>query len=275
MKLKTSLIAAATLAVGVISSQAQVYSQNIVGYINLTITNGSQYNMNTLQLSVGSSNGMNEVFTSFSTNQNNNVVYIWDKTAQSFKGGGYLWYWDQTLNGGVGGGAWYDQAGNGNVVTTYPTLSVGDAFYIQGNDTLHASDTLTITGSIANNSTNVVKFVGGGLYSLNGSPLPYAGGLYNLGFNPPDNTVVYIWDAAHQTFKGGGYFFYSGVNNGSSGGWYDQAGNGNVVTGTGITFTNGGYTFSDIPISVGDGFYINGGNVTGVGSTNWIQTINQ
>lgn len=37
MKTKTLLIAAATLAVGAITSQAQVYSQNIVGYINQTI----------------------------------------------------------------------------------------------------------------------------------------------------------------------------------------------------------------------------------------------
>ena len=34
MKLKSLAIAAATLAVGAITSQAQVYSQNIVGYVN-------------------------------------------------------------------------------------------------------------------------------------------------------------------------------------------------------------------------------------------------
>jgi len=37
MKTKTLLIAAATLAVGVIASQAAVYSANVVGYVNLTI----------------------------------------------------------------------------------------------------------------------------------------------------------------------------------------------------------------------------------------------
>jgi len=41
MKTKTLLIAAAALAVGVISSQAQVYSQNIVGYVNVSVPTGA------------------------------------------------------------------------------------------------------------------------------------------------------------------------------------------------------------------------------------------
>jgi len=41
MKTKTLLIAAAALAVGVISSQAQVYSANIVGYVNVSIGAGA------------------------------------------------------------------------------------------------------------------------------------------------------------------------------------------------------------------------------------------
>ena len=38
---KTLLIAAAALAASVISSQAQVYSQNIVGYANVATPNAS------------------------------------------------------------------------------------------------------------------------------------------------------------------------------------------------------------------------------------------
>jgi hypothetical protein len=44
MKIKTLAIAAATLAVGAITSQAQVYSQNIVGYVNSTAV-ANQYVM--------------------------------------------------------------------------------------------------------------------------------------------------------------------------------------------------------------------------------------
>jgi len=40
MRTKTLLIAAAALVAGVISSEAQVYSQNVVGYVNVTIPAG-------------------------------------------------------------------------------------------------------------------------------------------------------------------------------------------------------------------------------------------
>ena len=40
MRTKTLLIAAAALAVGITSSEAQVYSQNVVGYVNMTVPAG-------------------------------------------------------------------------------------------------------------------------------------------------------------------------------------------------------------------------------------------
>jgi hypothetical protein len=40
MKSKTLLIAAAALVAGVITSEAQVYSANIVGYVNVTLPAG-------------------------------------------------------------------------------------------------------------------------------------------------------------------------------------------------------------------------------------------
>ncbi len=39
---KTLLIAAAALVAGVVSSEAQVYSANIVGYVNVTCPAGAQ-----------------------------------------------------------------------------------------------------------------------------------------------------------------------------------------------------------------------------------------
>jgi len=58
---KTLLIAAATLAASVISSQAGVYSQNIVGYANVT-TLGFKNNMISCPFTIGASNGLNEIF---------------------------------------------------------------------------------------------------------------------------------------------------------------------------------------------------------------------
>ena len=37
MRTKTLLIAAAALAVGILASSAQTYSQNVVGYVNVTL----------------------------------------------------------------------------------------------------------------------------------------------------------------------------------------------------------------------------------------------
>ena len=64
MRTKTLLIAAAALAAVVTSSQAQstVYSQNVVGYVNLSITNNGLL-MAANQLDTGS-NTMDNVFPS-------------------------------------------------------------------------------------------------------------------------------------------------------------------------------------------------------------------
>jgi hypothetical protein len=109
-----------------------------------------------------------------------------------------------------------------------------------------------------------------------GSQLPIGGGLYStLGLDPLDGTVVYIWNPVTQSFKNNGYYFYSGYAGGSSGGWYGNAGaDPSPITGTGITFTNDGYIFSDIPVNVGQGLFILGGTTGGFGSTNWVQTLN-
>jgi len=272
---KTLLIAAAALAASVISSQAQVYSQNIVGYINLTITNNSLYNAFTVQLNVGASNGLNEVFSTFSTNQSGDLVYVWNPATQSFFGNGYLFYWDTSVNP-AGVPEWYDQSGQGSIITTYPKIPAGSGVFVQGSG-VNPSDTLTIVGavSIANGSSATNPFVGGSLYTLGGPQLPIASGLYNSGFNPPDGTLVYIWNTPTQSFKGNGYLYYSGISGGqANGGWYDQSGSGSIITGTGLLFTNGGFTFADLPVNVGDAIYIQSPDPSGVGSTNWVQTLN-
>ena len=70
---KTLLMAAAALAAGVISTQAQVYSQNVVGYYNLNLVAG--YNMVANQFTVGNSNGLNEIFPSI---PDSTFVYQWN-----------------------------------------------------------------------------------------------------------------------------------------------------------------------------------------------------
>lgn len=264
MRIKTLLIAAAALAVGIGSSQAdQTYSANIVGYYNSTVTNNSKYTVVSVQMNCGGSNGLNEVFASFSTNQSGDIVFIWDPTLQQFKSGGYLFYWDPSL-----GAQWYDQGGNGNLVTNFPVIAAGKSCFVLGSG-VNPSDSVTVMGSVSipNGGSNTIPFLGNSLYTLVSSQLPESGGLYNLGLNPPDGTIAFIWSQSAQTFRAGGYAFFSQY------GWYDQGGNGNVITNTGVTFTNAYGVWSDVPVNVGDGVFILGG-APGTGSTNWTQVLN-
>src|SRR5665213_2280842 len=94
MRTKTLLIAAAALAAATISSQAQVYSQNIVGYINTTVPNGAhQFQFIANQLQTVTANGTNKIqdvfgFSALTSDPNgvtNTVLYYWN-------GAGYTLY---------------------------------------------------------------------------------------------------------------------------------------------------------------------------------------
>src|ERR1035441_4086348 len=79
MRTKTLLIAAAALAVGVATSLAQTYSQNVVGYYNLNLLAG--YNMVSVQLAVGVSNGASEIFPNI---PDSTELYTWDNVHATF-----------------------------------------------------------------------------------------------------------------------------------------------------------------------------------------------
>jgi hypothetical protein len=85
MKAKTLLIAAATLAVGAISSQAQVYSQNVVGYINVTLTNGFNFVANQLDLDGSGTNNTIQSVIGTNLPPTTSKVLAWDVPSQTFK----------------------------------------------------------------------------------------------------------------------------------------------------------------------------------------------
>ena len=68
MRTKTLLIAAAALAAGLVSSQAQVYSQNVVGYANVPAPVGNANYLLTVPFVIGQSNGANEIWPLMSDN---------------------------------------------------------------------------------------------------------------------------------------------------------------------------------------------------------------
>src|ERR1035437_9936335 len=94
---KTLLIAAAALAAGVITSQAQVYSLNVVGYANVPQAGGDL--MLSCPFVIGVSNGINEVFGS--SLPSFSQVLIWN-------GVGYdTALYDPTDPNGDGSGPWF------------------------------------------------------------------------------------------------------------------------------------------------------------------------
>jgi len=195
---KTLLIAAAALAAGVISSQAQVYSQNIVGYANRPLVGG--YNLLVTPFSIGSSNGANEVFP---TLPDGSTILTWN-------GSGFnTYFYDTTV--GISPNNWYqaDQI----TPSVQPTLPVGKAFYISPG----ALITNTFAGTVvpASGATNTIPLVGG--YNLVGSGIPVGGAVTNSVFNLPltDGSTVLQWTGSGYTT-----YFYDSTVGISANNWY-------------------------------------------------------
>jgi len=187
MRTKTLLIVAGALAVGIVSSQAQVYSQNIVGYANVVIT-GNQYNMLTVPFDSGVSNGANEVF---SGNYALNPGYLPDGTILfRWNGTGFV---ANVYDTGVGADAnnWYN--GDESATADTPVLLPGQGFFLFP----PANFTNLYAGTVAVNSggSNVMTLTGN-QYNMVGCVVPAAGVVSNSVINmyPPDGTILFTWN---------------------------------------------------------------------------------
>ena len=158
MKTKTLLIAAATLAVGVISSQAQVYSQNIVGYVNVPYP-ASAFKMTANQLLTGTDTaktncniqavlGTNGWFSDGGA-VNNTAVYIWDLSSHTWQNRQFFNAADANNNFGADfGDGWYNS--DGSLATD--TIAPNQAVFIK--DYSGANRTNTMVGTVVT-GTNV------------------------------------------------------------------------------------------------------------------------
>jgi len=189
---KTLLIAAAALAASLISSQAQVYSQNVVGYANIaTPTTGANYLL-AVPFKVGVSNGANEIFGSqlpdFST------LLTWSVSGNSYT----AYYVDSSSPSG------WDDVDFGPVGA--PVLPVGQGFFVSPN----GSVTNTIVGTVAINvgTSNVMSLPTSGANYLVGCVVPYAGSVTNgtsSGGGPnlnglPDFSTVLVWSVSGNSY---------------------------------------------------------------------------
>jgi hypothetical protein len=261
MRTKTLLIAAA-LAAGILTSSAQTYSQNIVGYVNTVLPGGALTLIDNPLLGPNGTNGATQVLTGLVGGE---VLYVWNNL-------GYYQYVFAGVGVGTGLGYasdWYDlNPGTGAAIpgTVYdsvdlvywtppPQIPQGKGVYVQ-----NPGSTLTNTfvGTVILENTNTPVALPGGGLTLVGSTVPVGGNLESNYFNMPfiGGEVVYIW---HNT----GYYQYvfagAGVGTGLGfpSDYYDlNPGTGAAIPGTVYDSVDLVYWTPPLNVSVGQGFFV-------------------
>ena len=245
---KTLLIAAAALAAGVITSQAQVYSQNIVGYVNQPLPLGFVNVANPLDASdaSGINNSITNIIPVFSGNYDGDGLYVWNGTS-------YKQYTiDSGQSTGVGNAA--DTA-----AVTPPTVNPGIAIFIQ-NTAGALTNTFTgavhadgaATGSLAvGTTTNFIPLN----FSFVASKLPIGGGISSVLGLPADGSLdgsgIYIPNIVGGQVLG---FVQYTVDSGQSTGFGNAADTASAP---------------EPVVPVGAGFFIQ----NTAGALNWIQAL--
>ena len=227
------LIAAAALAASVISSEAQVYSQNVVGYYNVTIPS-QKFVLFANQLVSGTdanqtNNAITSVFSGLGSDPNgvnNSVLYFWN-------GSGYnIWQYysgaDADYNFITSGSAsgFYDSGGT----LHSPSFKQGSGSFIY--NPTSSNVVATVTGTVPQ-GTNVIPVITGfNIYSV---VPPVATNLESalVGFpftsdqNGVNNDVLYKWNG--NGFNIWQYFTANDANynflaSGLTTGFYDSGG---------------------------------------------------
>jgi hypothetical protein len=180
MRTKILLTAAAALAAGVVASNAQVYSANVVGYANVTLVGNAGYTLVANPFDDGNGNQLTNIVSPSLPNKSQ--VITWNGT---------------TYNTAIGksAGAW------GSSVPLPP----GIGFFIKNGAAGSPVLTNTFVGNVIVNSggsvTNPIP-VG---FSLVGSPIPYAGDATSdpniaLGIQLANKSQMIDWNTGTQLF---------------------------------------------------------------------------
>jgi len=218
MRIKTLLCLAALTAAGVATSMAQsnVYSLNVVGYVNVTLGNGDTLIANPLDAGDNSvSNLFTTAFAPVAGNNNGLTVFTW--------------------NGSFFVGNSYDQFG-GNFNNPAQLIPPGSgAFVFNGTG---APVTNTFVGNVKQGLLTNALPAGD---SLLGSQVPIGTNVVALGLTASQADTIFMWN---------GSFFVSIHNDDFGGGWIDpndsfvgpvDAANGPVLhVGQGLFYFNSG-----------------------------------
>ena len=199
-----AVLCAAALAAGAFTSMAQsnVYSLNIVGYVNVDAPIGNLTYVNPLDFGDG-------------FNSATNVLHLPDGTYVSFWTGSAFdtWYFDSSL--GIAPDGWYGS--DGVTPRTAPLLPLGKGFYL--NPPAHFTNTFVGNVVPAPGATNNLS-IGIGNF-LVGSVLPVGGYVTNSATNLKlaDGTYVNQWTGS----KFNTFYFDSSLGIAPDG-WYQSDG---------------------------------------------------
>lgn len=234
MRTKTLLLsAAALLAAGLVSSQAQpVYSQNVVGYANVaTPGNGTINYLVSVPFAIGQSNGANEIWPSGLPDTS--TILIWDPTSSSYSTA-------EAFAASPTG--WFDP--NSSSVIPAPTLPVGQGFFLNPASPITNTFAGTIVVNVGTSNNMAFPSANGTINYLVGCAVPYAGYVTNgtaSGGGPnlnglPDTSTVLIWDPTSSSYSTAEAFAASPT------GWFDP---------------NSSSVIPPPSITVGQGFFLN------------------
>jgi len=244
MRTKTLLIAAAALVAGVISSNAQVYSANVVGYINNPAATG--FSVQTAPFISSPDNSLTNLVQNVGGALDGCTVYIW----KSIK------YNVVTLDSALGGVA----DATDSYATNCPILPAGTPFLIDNLSgsvftNTYSGQVNVQSGSIPGTSTNPLPVLA---LNLVAPIIPVGGGVSSvLGLTNPggalDGSVVYtpIINGSGQLVGFNGSTFDSGFS-------------------TGFGDSTDTVQTNEPIIPVGKAFFFN--NQSG-GTVQWVQTL--
>lgn len=178
MRTKSLLAAAALLAVGTAASMAQsnVYSLNVVGYVNVVCSNGFTLVNNPLVPANA------QIGTMLDDGANGNTVVPAGSVIFAFVNGGYVANYSDEFGGG-----WS---------TPTQTITNGQGFFFQNNS--GSTTTITFVGEVPQGALSTALIPG---YNMVGSKVPQAGYAADLGLNSTDGDFAF-------RFKNGGYAAY-------------------------------------------------------------------
>jgi len=184
MRTKVLICAAALAVASAFTTMAQnVYSLNVVGYINIPLVQG--FNLIANQLDYDGTGTNNTVVNILGTNLPlKSTVYTWNGTT----------YASSTFNTvkGTTSAAW-------NVTTL--TLNPGQGAWLSIPSLAGSSSNLTTVGQVDQGSLVNPNLLANGGFALVGSMVPISGGLQTvLGYTPLVGDKVYQFSAATQSY---------------------------------------------------------------------------